>query len=61
MCKTIFTSRQGLKRHIVATHEGKKPFICDMCEATFARADHLKVHISTVHEGSKAHKCEKVV
>jgi hypothetical protein len=25
----------SMRRHIVAVHEGKKPYQCDICDATF--------------------------
>ena len=56
--KNLFISEKGnLNVHIVAVHEGIKPFKCDTCDANFARKDKLIAHIAAIHEGKKPYKC----
>ena len=38
----------------VSSHEGKKPFKCDICSSSFARKSNLKV----VHGGKKPFECD---
>ena len=40
-----------MRRHIIAIHEGKKQFKCDICFATFGEKGTLNRQFETVHEG----------
>ena len=37
LCDSNFASKQNVKRHIDALHEGKKPYKCDECNTFFFR------------------------
>ena len=41
----------------MTTHDGVKPFKCEICEKNFARSDSLSAHM-TKHAGVKPFKCE---
>ena len=42
ICQLSYQTKQGLKRHKLAVHDGKKPFKCDMCDRSFADKGNLK-------------------
>merc|ERR1712241_188156 len=52
-CGVTFGGRSYLKKHIIAVHEGIKPFECDVCKKKFALKINMKSHIREVHEGIK--------
>ena len=37
ICKSVFKTKETLKRHIQTVHEGKKPFTCKICDTSFAK------------------------
>ena len=49
MIKATFKWRQGMERHIVAVHEGKRPFQCENCDQKFHTITHFKRHFETDH------------
>ena len=61
MCEAIFTSRLGLKTHIAAIDERKKPYKCNTCDSSFADKSYFKRHVTSVHEGNKPFKCEMIL
>ena len=60
VCNGSFTTKRYLKLHIMAVHEGKRPFQCNSCEATFTQKMEY-IHFAGVHEGKKfrCDICEK--
>ena len=44
-----------MRKHIVAVHEGKKPYQCDICDATFTTQSGIKKHFK-VQERKKTLK-----
>ena len=42
ICQASFKHKQGLKRHNLSVHEGKKPFKCEICIVSFAQKSALK-------------------
>ena len=44
ICQASFKYKQGLKRHKLSVHDGKKPFNCGICDATLALKHTLKGH-----------------
>ena len=60
-CNKIFNRPGVLKQHILAVHEGAKPFQCDKCDKMFTLLDTLKRHNRKVHLGIKhmCHLCGK--
>jgi KRAB domain-containing zinc finger protein len=47
------TTKDALKKHRNAVHEGKKPHKCSICDRSFALKHQLKTHNNTIHEGKK--------
>ena len=70
-----YSSQGILKKHILAVHDGIKPFKCEICcsqfafnaglriicDAKFTRKADLKIHIDAVHEKKKKHTCVMIV
>ena len=56
-CGKTFTESIGLKKHILAVHEGRKDHKCKTCGKCFAQQSGLRKHIKCVHDGRKDHKC----
>ena len=54
LCGKSFASKQRLKSHVEAVHEGKKLSVerlnCDLCDKSFASKQRLNSHIATIHE-----------
>eukprot|EP00471_Norrisiella_sphaerica_P009773 CAMPEP_0184502138 /NCGR_PEP_ID=MMETSP0113_2-20130426/49437_1 /TAXON_ID=91329 /ORGANISM="Norrisiella sphaerica, Strain BC52" /LENGTH=309 /DNA_ID=CAMNT_0026891153 /DNA_START=254 /DNA_END=1183 /DNA_ORIENTATION=+ len=48
VCKKIFDSRYGLRRHI-RSHTGERPYTCDWCGRKFRQGTHLSGHINSRH------------
>ena len=53
ICQKSFSTKQSLKNHIEAVHEGKRPHNCSICDYSTAHKADLKRHIEAVHEGKK--------
>ena len=47
-----------LTEHISATHEGNKPFRCDICDYRCCQKSIMIRHVASVHEGKKPFKCD---
>ena len=56
-CSKSFEGPGKLKEHIVAAHEGKKPYSCTLCEKSYGLKSSLRTHIGNAHGDSKRHKC----
>lgn len=46
ICSKSFSDPSARRRH-VASHTGKKPYMCSVCSLSFTRLDNLKVHTKT--------------
>jgi stress-induced morphogen len=58
-CKTFFTNKYLMKRHIERVHEEKKPaFSCPICDASFMSKQGMQRHILSTHEGVKPFECD---
>ena len=53
ICCSNFAFNAGLRIHIAAVYEGKRPNECIICDAKFTRKADLKIHIDAVHEKKK--------
>ena len=53
ICNVKFAYKQGLERHIIAVHEGKRAFKCDSCGKSFQAKQVLQNHTNSVHEKKK--------
>ncbi|XP_077441252.1 uncharacterized protein LOC144063130 isoform X2 [Vanacampus margaritifer] len=56
-CKKTFSSRAGLKRHMMQ-HTGEKPYLCSFCDKRFSLKEYLNRHIMT-HTGWNCQVCGK--
>ena len=56
-CPKSFDRPARLNEHIVAVHEGKKPYSCTLCEKSYGLKSNLRIHIDSAHGESKRHKC----
>ena len=56
LCGKGFASKQRLKSHVEAVHEGKKLLVdrlnCDLCDKSFASKQRLNSHVASIHEFS---------
>ena len=54
LCGKSFASKQRLKSHVEAIHEGKKLLVdrlnCDLCNKRFASKQRLNSHVASIHE-----------
>ena len=54
LCGKSFASKQRLKSHVEAVHEGKKlsgdRLNCDLCDKSFASKQRLNSHVASIHE-----------
>ncbi|KAA0188845.1 hypothetical protein FBUS_00670 [Fasciolopsis buskii] len=57
LCGRHFTEARSVRRHMMAVHNGEKPFSCEICGKLFAELGNLKKHQSAVHEGRKPFLC----
>ena len=57
-CDVYSAHKCSISRHILAVHEGKKPYICELCGEGFSQSQNLAIHISTVHEKNKPYHCD---
>ncbi|XP_066252604.1 zinc finger protein 664-like [Euwallacea similis] len=55
-CSQCGKSVYDIKRHIMETHTGRKPYICEFCNKAFARGHALKVH-SRQHTNERPYTC----
>ena len=51
VCDKSLSRKIKLAQHIVAIHEGKKPFKCDLCDYSCFDKGSMKKHVSSGHEG----------
>jgi len=70
-CSKSFDRPARLSEHIVAAHEGKKPYSCTLCEKSYGMKCNLRTHIENAHgpkkvtpvvlqtERVKCNSCEK--
>lgn len=43
-CSKVFSTRTNLTRHMM-THDGQKPFVCQLCGNSFTQNGSLKSHM----------------
>ncbi|ORY47855.1 hypothetical protein BCR33DRAFT_736001 [Rhizoclosmatium globosum] len=55
-CERAFTKLANLKAHML-THNGERPFACDLCDKAFTTKNRLKVH-QRGHTNEKPYKCD---
>ena len=53
VCNAKFIQKCHLTRHILFSHENKRPYKCTLCRDSFARNEHLTMHIASMHEKKK--------
>jgi len=55
----MFTTNQGMGRHVKAVHNGIKDVSCTHpgCNQMFSRDTNMRMHVKTVHEGIKDVAC----
>ena len=41
-CRKLFTTPHGLEVHVRRSHDGKRPYGCDICGKTFGHAVSLR-------------------
>ena len=41
-----------------SSHEGKKPFKCEICGKSFTKNQNLTKHIGSIHEGANSFQCD---
>ena len=58
ICQASFKYKQGLKRHKLSVHDGKKPFKCEICYYSCSQKPNLKRHVDSVHGKKKPFECE---
>ena len=52
MCKSKFSEKNSLNRHMVLMHKAEKSVVkCKVCHAVFTELDDLKRHLASAHEG----------
>ena len=52
----IICSGSNVKLHI-STHNGEKPYKCQLCQKSFVRSSHVKEHMR-IHTGEAPYKCQ---
>ena len=57
-CNKKFTTAHGLEVHVRRSHNGRRPFECDVCQKTFGHAVSLSQH-RTVHNQEKSFSCKQ--
>lgn len=56
ICQKVYATMSGLKSHLIMSHNGERPFECDVCKRRFPVKRKLILHQYT-HTGEKPHKC----
>ena len=55
MCKSKFSEKNSLNRHMVLIHKAEKSIVkCKVCHAVFTELTDLKRHLASAHEGKFA-------
>lgn len=57
-CNKKFTTAHGLEVHVRRSHNGRRPFECDICQKTFGHAVSLSQH-RAVHSQDKSFSCKQ--
>ncbi len=56
-CSKTFTSRQGLRHHMLGIHLGVRKYKCSHCDAGFVTLNNLRDH-ERLHSDVKSFECE---
>ena len=56
-CPNVYDTKYHLNRHIMSSHEGVHPFVCEVCSKPFAQKCDLTRHMN-VHYNMKKHVCK---
>ncbi len=57
-CKKLFSTPHGLEVHVRRSHNGDRPYACDICSKTFGHAVSLSQH-RAVHNQEKSFTCKQ--
>ncbi|CAD5122977.1 DgyrCDS11366 [Dimorphilus gyrociliatus] len=57
-CHKFFTTPHGLEVHVRRSHNGQRPFACDVCNKTFGHSVSLAQH-RTVHNQERTFECKE--
>ena len=60
-CTEIFPARNYLKSHLAWSHEGRKPFQCDVCSQCYLESEQLELHKKNIHSEKTCHVCKSVL
>lgn len=55
ICKQKFKSKNAYRTHVLSTHQGVKPFKCDLCDEAFIFKHTMLIHRKT--HGNQYHVC----
>ncbi|XP_065217233.1 zinc finger and BTB domain-containing protein 41-like [Planococcus citri] len=56
ICLRNYSSKNSLKKHIRAIHDGQKPYKCPECDKSFSAKCNLKTHV-IIHSSEKPFQC----
>uniref|UniRef100_T1IWM3 C2H2-type domain-containing protein n=1 Tax=Strigamia maritima TaxID=126957 RepID=T1IWM3_STRMM len=57
-CEKMFSTPHGLEVHARRSHNGKRPFACELCNKTFGHEVSLSQH-RAVHSAEKSFECKQ--